>query len=46
MPKPNEAGVDLPTYLHPLDYITEIGDHLLTTLPQQLEPYADTLVQI
>jgi len=43
VPKPNDAGLDLPTYQHPLGYITQIGDHLLTTLPQQLEPYADTL---
>lgn len=46
IPKPNDSGMDLPSYQHPLSYITQIGDHLLTTLPQQLEPYADTLVFI
>ena len=46
MPKPNDAGLDLPAYLHPLGYITQIGDHLITTLPQQLEPYADSLVPL
>lgn len=40
-PEELPEGVELPTFsLSPLEYITQIGEHLLT-LPQQLEPFVD-----
>mmetsp|Transcript_5146 Transcript_5146/g.8490 ORF Transcript_5146/g.8490 Transcript_5146/m.8490 type:complete len:941 (-) Transcript_5146:66-2888(-) len=39
-PAPSLTGLLLPSFsLSPLEYITQIGEHLLT-LPQQLEPFA------
>eukprot|EP00741_Cyanophora_paradoxa_P025709 tig00000388_g24810.t1 len=39
-PAPAPSGLMLPVFsLSPLEYVTQVGEHLLT-LPQQLEPFA------